>query len=309
MLKKLFSIFLSGVFLVSSLGTAAAEVPNTANGKLGAVETVTYGQEQTGAIVERIEKLEKDYECSNTSGGMMNRINNLYDTTFDNSSSPSLITQLNALEWTISHKVSADPIQKRISDMELQINGKNSDASINKRIEGLATFAFGSTTIPLSQVNVPANTLVKISLVTPINAKELKKGDIIKFKAAEDVIENDMLLITAGALGEGEVTDVSQAQNFGRDAKINIDFKDMEAVDGTKIDMTLGEEAKENMEQMGMAAGASLAGMIILGPIGIIGGAFVKGKNINLPEGTEMYLQTEKDCSIYAIPTTNAEQF
>ena len=309
MLKKLFSIFLSGVFLFSSLGTAAAEVPNTANGKLGAVETVTYGQEQTGAIVERIKKLEKDYECSNTSGGMMNRINNLYDITFDNSSSPSLITQLNALEWTISHKVSADPIQKRISDMELQINGKNSDASIKKRIEGLATFAFGSTTIPLSQVNVPANTLVKISLVTPINAKELKKGDIIKFKAAEDVIENDMLLITAGALGEGEVTDVSQAQNFGRDAKINIDFKDMEAVDGTKIDMTLGEEAKENMEQMGMAAGASLAGMIILGPIGIIGGAFVKGKNINLPEGTEMYLQTEKDCSIYAIPTTSAEQF
>ena len=61
MLKKLFSIFLSGVFLVSSLGTAAAEVPNTANGKLGAVETVTYGQEQTGAIVERIKKLEKDY--------------------------------------------------------------------------------------------------------------------------------------------------------------------------------------------------------------------------------------------------------
>lgn len=309
MLKKLFSIFLSGVFLVSSLGTAAAEVPNTANGKLGAVETVTYGQEQTGAIVERIKKLEKDYECSNTSGGMMNRINNLYDTTFDNSSSPSLITQLNALEWTISHKVSADPIQKRISDMELQINGKNSDASIKKRIEGLATFAFGSTTIPLSQVNVPANTLVKISLVTPINAKELKKGDIVKFKAAEDVIENDMLLITAGALGEGVVTDVSQAQNFGRDAKINIDFKDMEAVDGTKIDMTLGEEAKETMEQMGMAAGASLAGMIILGPIGIIGGAFVKGKNINLPEGTEMYLQTEKDCSIYAIPTTSTEQF
>ena len=118
-----------------------------------------------------------------------------------------------------------------------------------------------------------------------------------------------MLLITAGALGEGVVTDVSQAQNFGRDAKINIDFKDMEAVDGTKIDMTLGEEAKETMEQMGMAAGASLAGMIILGPIGIIGGAFVKGKNINLPEGTEMYLQTEKDCSIYAIPTTSTEQF
>ncbi|WP_037324914.1 hypothetical protein [Anaerovibrio sp. RM50] len=309
MFRKLFSIFLSGVFLVSSLGTAAAEVPNTANGKLGAVETVTYGQEQSGAIVERIEKVEKDYECTDNGSGMMNRINALYDATFDNSNGPSLITQLNALEWTISHKVSADPIQKRITAMELEINGKNSEGSIKKRIEGLSTFAFGSTTIPLTQVNVPANTLVKVSLVTPINAKELKKGDVIKFQAAEDVIENDMLLITAGALGEGVVTEVSQAQNFGRDAKINIDFKDIEAVDGTKIDMTLGEEAKENMERMGMAAGASLASMIILGPIGIIGGAFVKGKNINLPEGTEMYLQTEKDSTVYGIPTTSAEQF
>jgi len=309
MLKKLFSIFLSTVFLVSSLGTAAAAVPNTANGKLGAVEIATYGQEQTGAIVQRIEKLEKDFGGTTKKGAMMDRINSLYDEAFDNSTSPSLITQLNALEWTISHKVSMDSIQKRVNDMELLINGKNSDDSIKKRIEGLSTFAFGSTTIPLTQVNVPANTLVKISLVTPINAKELKKGDIIKFKAAEDVIENDMLLITAGALGEGEVTDVSQAQNFGRDAKINIDFKEMEAVDGTRVDMTLGEEAKASMEQMGMAAGASLAGMLILGPIGIIGGAFVKGKNVNLPEGTDLYLQTEKACTVYAIPTTSTEQF
>jgi hypothetical protein len=309
MLKKLFSIFLSTVFLVSSLGTAAAEVPNTANGKLGAVEVATYGQEQTGAIVQRIEKLEKDFDGTKKKGGMMDRINSLYDEAFDNSTSPSMFTQLNALEWTISHKVSMDPIQKRVNDMELLINGKNDEGSIKKRIEGLSSFAFGSTTIPLTQVNVPANTLVKVALVTPINAKDLKKGDIIKFQAAEDVIENDMLLITAGALGEGEITEVSQAKNFGRDAKIKIDFKDIEAVDGTKIDMTLGEEAKASMEQMGMAAGASLAGMVVLGPIGIIGGAFVKGKNINLPEGTELYLQTEKASTVYAIPTTSTEQF
>ena len=53
-----------------------------------------------------------------------------------------------------------------------------------------------------------------------------------------------------------------------------------------------------------MAAGASLAGMLVLGPIGIIGGAFVNGKNIDLPEGTELYIQTRNDEVIYAIPTT-----
>ena len=54
---------------------------------------------------------------------------------------------------------------------------------------------------------------------------------------------------------------------------------------------------------MAMAAGASLAGMLLLGPIGIIGGVFVKGKNIDLPAGTELYIQTEKDESLYGVAT------
>ena len=62
------------------------------------------------------------------------------------------------------------------------------------------------------------------------------------------------------------------------------------------------------MKQYAMAAGASLAGIIILGPIGIIGGAFVKGKDIDLPAGTEMFIQTKADASLYGVTTTLAAQ-
>ena len=58
------------------------------------------------------------------------------------------------------------------------------------------------------------------------------------------------------------------------------------------------------MKSYAMAAGASVAGMLLLGPIGIIGGAFVKGKNIELPEGTELFIQTQDDTVLYAVPTT-----
>ena len=133
---------------------------------------------------------------------------------------------------------------------------------------------------------------------------ELKAGDVIKYQAAEDVVENGMLLFTKGAGGEGVVTKVTQAKNFGRNAEIEIDFKTLTAVDGREINMTLGEESKKSMEQVGLAAGASLAGMAILGPVGIITGVFVNGKNIDLPEGTELYIQTKADETIYAIPTT-----
>jgi hypothetical protein len=41
--------------------------------------------------------------------------------------------------------------------------------------------------------------------------------------------------------------------------------------------------------------------MVLLGPIGIIGGAFVHGKNIDLPEGTELYIQTKNDTTLYGL--------
>ena len=66
-------------------------------------------------------------------------------------------------------------------------------------------------------------------------------------------------------------------------------------------------ESEKEMKNLAMAAGASLAGIVVLGPIGIIGGAFVKGKNIDLPEGTEFYIQTKSDAVRYGVVTATAE--
>lgn len=291
------------MFLFATMCTAFAEVPNTADDKLAAVEQVLYGTVQTGPLAERIIKLENEFGDTKT-GSMMNRVDKLYNQTFDNESTPSLITQMNALEWAISHKISKESMQSRVTEMETSINGAPSTGTLQSRIDALSQFAFGSQQIPLGKVLVPANTLVKIALVTPINAKKMKVGDTIQYRAAEDVIEDDMLLFANGALGEGTITKVKQASNFGRNAEVQADFKTMTAVDGTTVNMILGQESKDKMEHMAMAAGASIAGMVILGPIGIIGGAFVHGKNIDLPEGTEMYIQTAEDTTVYGIPTT-----
>ena len=305
MLRKLFSVVLSAVFLFSSMCTAFAEVPNTAEDKLAAVEKILYGGVQTGAMAERIKRVESEYSGVNTKTSMMNRVQYLYTYTFDNSSAPSLITQMNALEWAISHKISNESMQSRVAEMENSINGTVSNGSMHERIQSLSEFAFGSQQIPLGQVIVPANTLVKIALITPVQSKNIKVGDVINYQVAEDVIEDGMLLFTKGEPGEGVVTKVKQASNFGRNGAVEIDFKTTTAVDGSTVNTLLGQESKEKMENMAMAAGASLAGMLILGPIGIIGGAFVHGKNVDLPEGTELYIQTAEETTVYGIPTVS----
>ena len=153
-------------------------------------------------------------------------------------------------------------------------------------------------------MTVPANTLIKVSLVTPVNAKNLKVGDTIEYQVADDVFVNDALVFTKGSRGEGTVTKVRQSRNFGRNAQVEIDFNNTKALDGTYVTTYIGEEAKKEMQHLAMAAGASLAGMAVLGPIGIVAGAFVRGKNVDLPAGTEFYIQTKGETTLYGVQTT-----
>ena len=303
--RKLMSVLLSAVFLISTLGTASASAPDTVQDKLVAVETDTYGGAQTGALIDRINHLEKDYEGTHRTGSMMERVDALYSHLYDNASGPSIMAELNAVEWSIEHQVSMKPVQQRITEMETNIQGKTGEGTYRQRIAKLSSYAFGSNTLPLTQVSVPANTLIKVSLVTPVNAKNLKAGDTIQYKVAEDVVENGMLLFAKGEPGTGTVTKVKQARNFGRDAEVVIDFKSTKAMDGTNVDTFVGAEAKKQMETLAMAAGASLAGIVLLGPIGVVAGIFVNGKNIDLPAGTELYIQTKADTTLYGVPMTS----
>ena len=61
------------------------------------------------------------------------------------------------------------------------------------------------------------------------------------------------------------------------------------------------EKAKLENKSLATAAGASVAGMIILGPIGVVGGAFVHGKDVNIPAGAETYIQIKEQVELYGI--------
>lgn len=300
--RKLLGVLLAAVMLFETMGLAMAAAPATMADKLAEIERTAYGTPQTGALMDRVNKLEKDFEGQHAPNeSVMQRVDHLYAAMFKNETGPSLVTRMNAIEWGITQKVSMDSIQKRVSDMEIAMTGAPSEGTYRARIDTLAGYAFGTKDVPLEQTQVPANTLVKVSLVTPVNAKNLKVGDRIEIKSEEDVIENGRLLFAKGAPGYGEVTKVKRAGNFGRDAEVQIDFKALRTMDGTDASMALGEAAKEKMQSMAFAAGASIAGIALLGPIGIIGGAFVKGKNVDLPAGTELYIQTSEPMTIYGL--------
>lgn len=302
--KKLLSAFFCAVFLLGLSGFVSAAEPETVQAKLTAIEKDTYGQEQTGALIDRINKLEKDYDGTHRQGSMMARVNAVYQEVYTNSSKPSVLAELNAIEWNINHEVSMRSVDQRVADMEMKLKGDTSEGTYQQRIRNLSELSFGTTTLPMNRVTVPKDTLIKVALVTPVNSKNLKKNDVIRYKVAQDVVVNGNLVFAKGARGDGIVTNVKQARNFGRNAEVSIDFRRTKSMDGTYVDTFIGDEAKKEMKQLAIAGGASLAGIAIFGPVGIVGGAFIHGKDVDIKEGTEMYIQTKADTVLWGVQTT-----
>ena len=77
------------------------------------------------------------------------------------------------------------------------------------------------------------------------------------------------------------------------------EFKTILPLDGTKLNLVLGEKAEEENQRIALAIGVGVLGLIILSnPIGLVAGALVPGKNVKIEEGTEMYLQIENDARV-----------
>lgn len=301
-MRKIIACVMIMMFMASSLSFAAPAAETTVMDKVASVETIVYGTEQTGAVVERINKLEKDIYGTVSKDALLSKMDKIYTYVKDNSvGNPSLLVKLNAAEWTFMHKVSAQPLQLRLDNLERTLLGSNEKGSINERINKLLKMAYSSGQVDVSTATVNKDMLVKIKLNSILDSRSSRAGDEVLFEAAEDVYFGGVLVIAKGAQGKGKVSKVEPSKNFGRDAQITVSFDGIITIDGAMLDTFMGDKAKKETASLATAAGASVAGMAILGPIGIVGGAFVQGKDTTIPAGTEMYIQTKADTEVYGL--------
>lgn len=120
------------------------------------------------------------------------------------------------------------------------------------------------------------------------------EGDIVHFTVQEDVLQDGVLVLPRGAQGSGVVTKVSRPKFFGRSGSLEISFNQVFSIDAEEIPTVLGPESQEKLKMEAAAVGASAVGALALGPIGLVGGLFVKGKDVEMPAGTELYIQTQQ---------------
>jgi hypothetical protein len=148
----------------------------------------------------------------------------------------------------------------------------------------LAAPAAGAATT----VTVPSGTKVLLKFLTPVNSATTKQGTAVRFSVASDVIVNRHVVIRRGAPARGIVTAVSQPGRFGKNARVHIDGVQATAVDSRPVALSPLDVTPNTVRQVkdvGAAAGSSVVGAIVLGPIGLAAGALVKGGQVSVPAG------------------------
>lgn len=291
-LKKSIALLLSCLLLFSIVPQMAL-ANSTPLGSLELVEELLYGAIQEGSLLDRIDRVELDIYDEVKEGAVLLRIDRVLSFLHDAQGEGGLHLLLNLAEWGFSANLTAqDPLLDRLEGLEILLYGEGQVGNIAQRSERLMLDVWGTTKLDVKRVTLPEKSLVKIALLKTIDSGSSQVGDEVLYKVVEDVMIDGRVVIPVGSTGKGRVAEVVSAGRLGKDGRILVDFGRISSLDGSQIRLKVDETATERNKSPELAAGASMAGIMLLGPVGLVGGYFVKGKNVQIEANTQFYVET-----------------
>jgi hypothetical protein len=306
-MKKCVALFLAAILMMSPVSALAEEEGTPPVVSQENIEMALYGRSMSGGLIERLVRVEKDLFGRELPGSLTERLNGLENFILQGSpNQPSMVFKLGVCEWSIGHEVYMQkPVSARISELERVLEGAAAeDKPLAMRLEHIVSLLFPDQ-IGWTEVNLPANRVFKVSFLETVAPAKARKGDEVLLKLEENLIIEGYLVAPAGSLVHATVDSVKQPKSFGRPSEIIFAFDYMEPLGPETIPVFLGDASvtkAENDKTVAAAVGTSLVGLAALGPVGLVGGLFVKGEAKNIPAGTPIYLETANSVTVHAFP-------
>jgi len=305
--KKSFSLLIVIVFICTSVlaqfSWAAETSQATLLDDLSQIEMAIYGVTQEKPLVERVEYLEKELVGRTLPGTITSRAKQLKEFIITGTpEDPSVIFKINASQWMLEEKITSGPLITKIESLENVLFGKISTDVLAMRAESIFGICFKEGKPQMEEVVIPAGTLVSIRFLNNLSSKESVSGETFDYQIGENVFLDNKLVISANSAGLGEVTLAKKASILAQPGKLELTFKSIVSLDGTPIDLIMGEKAEEENKRLYIAVGAGILGLIILSnPIGLVVGVLIPGKDVKIDEGTEIFLQVKEDTTVIAL--------
>jgi hypothetical protein len=305
--KKSFSLLIVIVFICTSVlaqfswATEASQA--TLLEDLSQVEVAIYGVTQEKPLVERVECLEKELVGRTLPGTITDRAKQLKEFIISGTpEEPSVIFKINASQWILEEKITSQSLIIKIESLENVLFGETSSDVLAMRAESIFGVCFKEGRPQVEEVVIPAGTLVSIRFLNNLSSKESVSGETFNYQVGENIFIDNRLVISVDSTGSGEITSVKKARILAQPGKLELNFKAITALDGTPIELIMGEKAEEENKRLYVAVGAGILGFIILSnPIGLVFGVLIPGKDVKIDEGTEIFLQVKEDTTVIAL--------
>ncbi len=143
--------------------------------------------------------------------------------------------------------------------------------------------------IPEGHAYIPKDTILNMELETEITSKKAKVGDDVPLVTMENIIINDVVVIPKGSRVNAKVTKATGSGLFGRAGKLEFMIESVETINGVKIPLeytTIRE------------AGSDDGAIAVVAAVSIIGGLFMKGKNVTFPAGSKFAAKVVADTDL-----------
>jgi hypothetical protein len=151
--------------------------------------------------------------------------------------------------------------------------------------------------ISASQLPAPHTLLdgtpVKLRLSQTISSSDARVGQEIPFEVVEEIKVDDAVVLPKGATAIGTVTEADHKKSMGRAGKLNLNISYARLADQEKVALRAVKDSKGG-GHVGAMTGAIVATSIIFFPAAPLF-LFIHGKDITIPQGTEITAFVEGD--------------
>src|SRR5271156_1172894 len=141
-------------------------------------------------------------------------------------------------------------------------------------------------------------TPVKLKLNRTISSADAHVNDTVDFEVLEQVTVHDDVIIPRGSMAWGTVTEAEPKKRMGRGGKLNVNIDSVRLASGEKIPLRAVKDVKGG-GHTGAMTGAMVATAIVFFPAAPLF-LFMKGKDITIPQGTEITAYTGGDIPLDA---------
>ena len=129
-----------------------------------------------------------------------------------------------------------------------------------------------------------------------ISSADVKTGQQVPFEVTEDVVVQGVTVIAKGSPAIATVTEAHSKKSMGRGGKLDVNVDSTRLVNGQKVQLRAVRGAQGG-GHVGAMTGAMVATAIVFFPAAPLF-LFIKGKDITIPQGTEVLAFVQGDTRI-----------